>query len=256
MEKIQELQKAQVIYVTSPERAINYKWEKDSKKINSQVRIISEDDLSNLQESGYIHFPQKPIIGDVLVKHPFEPCTYIHAENAIETIRQSKFFKICEIAQLLGTVKYQTDAIWKKSETRKVEANGEINYEVVVDSEIKIDSKEKMAQVSKLTINADFNGIQVISKESFLKAQNKAKEYGLWGDVSIISLINQRDPENQNRLKELKYHIDLTSEANHLLDIAFSLEVAAIFNLKATIKSAISKQENMTIDVTFVFPDE
>ena len=45
MDFVKEL-KGEVVYVTTPEKAINYKWEKGYGKLSSGLEIVSIDDIN------------------------------------------------------------------------------------------------------------------------------------------------------------------------------------------------------------------
>lgn len=247
--------KGQVVHITTAERALNYKWEKSAGKISPRVQIVSEEDLPSLCNGSQLMIPHDTALGDVLVKHPFEPNTYIHVENAAYQIRLSKFFKISQIAQKLGAISYNIKAAWEEISERTLEADGTISYKVVQAS-TNIHNEDKIMQAMGLSVCAKYDGIRVISDESLHEAERIAKQYGLWEDGAISALIRQRDPNEANLIKGMTYAIDMTSETKHLFDAAFSLNVlAGVFNLDSSIKKAISTQEKITLNIAFEFPN-
>ena len=251
----QELLKGQVVHITTAERALNYKWEKSAGKISPRVQIVSEEDLPSMCANGKVTIPQDTALGDVLVRHPFEPNTYIHVENAAYQIRLSKFFKISQIAQKLGALSYNIKAAWEEINERTLDADGTISYKVVQAS-TNIHSEDKIMQAMGLSVCAEYGGIRVISADSLHEAESIAKQYSLWEDGAINALIRQRDPNEVNLIKGMSYTIDMTSETKHLFDAAFSLNIlGGVFNLDSSIKSAISKQEKITLNIVFEFPN-
>ena len=251
----EESLKGQVVHVTTEERALNYKWEKAAGKISPRVQIVSEEKLPLLCKNGQFTIPQDTALGDVLVRHPFEPSTYIHVENAAYQIRLAKFFKISQIAQKLGAVSYNIKAAWEEINERVLDINGNISYDIVQAS-TNIHNEDRMMQTMGLSVSAEYDGIRVISDNSQKEAERVAKQYGLWEDGAISALIRQRNPNEPNLIKGMSYTIDMTSETKRLLDAAFSINVlSSVFSLDASIKKAISTQEKITLSIVFEFPN-
>ena len=58
------------MYVTSPERTINYKWEEGSESLNSNLAIVAMNDIEHLKKEGWKIKSQIPVTeGMVLAKH-------------------------------------------------------------------------------------------------------------------------------------------------------------------------------------------
>lgn len=243
-----------VIHVTSDERSRNYTWGEDRKheKLDPKVKIISVDDLSRY--SGQVYFPKDTAEGSVLVRHPFEPDTYINANDAATSIKQSKFFKISEIAQLLGALNYEIDAIWEEVSERKLDAGGKVSYKAV-KAETNIMNEVRQSDNMQFALQATYDGVRAISQESLAEAERRARMYGLWEDGAISSLIRQRDPKCENFNADIRYCFELTSEINTLLDAAFSLNVMDdVFSLDASAKRAMSRREKIRVRMIFKFP--
>lgn len=245
-----------VLHLVSDELARTWNWEPNSEKVDSNVKIISIDKIDSYLEGKSISLPNYINVGDVLVRHPFEPNTYVSVEKASHTIRTSKFFKVSEIAQILGAVKYNIEAAWEEISERRWDVNGSISYDVVKPT-FSIHNEKIMIQTMGLSISDEYDGIAAISDNSQKKAEEISKNYGLWEDESIRALIRQRNPNESNRLKGRSYMLDMSSETNELLDAAFSLTIMeGIFNLNTSIKRAVKVQEKITLKISFEFPDD
>ena len=73
---------------------------------NPCLQIISIDDLRQMQNAQVLNLPDAIKTGMVLVNNPYADLqnTFIQAEDAAFRIRNEKYHKIIQIAQLLGAV--------------------------------------------------------------------------------------------------------------------------------------------------------
>lgn len=252
----QGLQLKEVLYITPEERAINYKWEKEANKLSPRVQIISEKDLQTLSNDGQLTIPRDVYIGDVLLKHPYETNAYIQAEKAVHIIRNAKLNKIGEIAQCLGAKSYKIIGAWNEVENRTLDVNGNIGY-IVVKSKTEIHKENEIKELIEMSLSGQIDGARIISEESFHEAEEIAKQYGLWEDEGIKSLIRSRNPNKEYPIINKEYSFNITKEENDCLEAAFSLNVMkGIFDLKASVKSAISRKESLRLSFVFDFPDK
>lgn len=252
----QGLQLKEVLYITPEERAINYKWEKEAKKLSSRVQIISEKDLQTLSNDGQLTIPRDVYVGDVLLKHPYEANTYIKAEDAAHKIRAAKLHNIIEIVQCLGAKSYKIVGAWNKVEDRKLDVNGDVEYKVVkIGTEIHKENEIK--ELVEMDLSGQIDGARIISEKSFHEAEEMAKQYGLWEDEGIKSLIRSRNPDKEYPIINKEYCFNIASEENSRFDAAFSLNVMkGVFDLKASVKSTISRKESLRLSFVFDFPDK
>ena len=192
---------------------------------------------------------------DVLIKHPFEPNTYLSIGEACNEIRIDKFLKIGEIAQCLGAKGYLVEEAKESVETRCFDANVGVKYKPVrTDVDLKKEStlREKLG----IKISDRFGGCNKITEESYLEAKKLAKKYHLENDSAIRSLIRMRNPSKENMLTNRSIHCEMTKELNSALDAAFSLNVMPdVFSLDANVKKTLETKETITLDVLFEFPD-
>jgi hypothetical protein len=244
-----------VIHVTSDERSINWEWEKNSEQVNRQIQFVSIDDIPSIRSNTNVVLPSEIQEGDILIKHPFEPDTYLNVVDAKDEICKDKWFKISEIAQYLGATGFNIKEAIESIETRELDVNVGVSYKV---TNARIDIKKKNELKEKLGIEIDdaFDGCKIISDESYKKAQELAKKYHLDNDAAIRSLIRMRDPSKENSFRGRTIHCEMTKELNSALDIAFSLNVMPnVFSLDANVNQAITTKETITLDIVFEFPE-
>lgn len=247
--------KGEVIHITSDERSINWEWEKDSDKVDKKIQFVSINDIPMIRNNSDIQFPVVSE-NDVLIKHPFEPNTYLSIDDACNEIRIDKFLKIGEIAQCLGAKGYIVKEATERIETRCFDANGGIDHRQV-GSDLNIKKEETWKEKLGIEISDRFGGCKKITEKSYLEAKELAIKYHLENDSAIRSLIRMRDPSKENMLTNSSIRCEMTKELNSALDIAFSLNVMpGVFSLDANVKKTLERKETIILDILFDFPKD
>lgn len=245
--------KGDVIYITTEERAKNWEWEKDAEKIDKRVQFVSVEDIELIRKKGEIRVPEKCLMDDVLIKHPYYTNKYMLLTD-VENLRYDKFVKICEIAQLLGASSYQVKSTENKEEKRSLSASGEICYKI--SSEVNGTSKKELNQMYNVGVDHIFRGNEKVSLDAYNKAKLKAKEYNLDEDDVVRMLLNGRNPQIGNPQRKYRVCCNLTKEENSALDIAFSIKfIPNAFSFKSQVKSIIEKRVTISLEMTIMFPD-
>ena len=247
---------APVVHITNDELSRNWDLRKESRLISSKVQIISEDDIPVIQSSSIYKLPKGQLYcGDILIKDPFEQNSYMKLDdNIAQRIRYKKYCKIKEIAQKLGASGCDIKEASCTEEERIWDVNVGVNFNTI-SAHTNINNNESLSQKIGILVHNEFGGKCKISEKSFSEAKMLSQIYNLDDDDSIKSLINMRDPDQDNPLFIDSFHFDMSSECNSLLDITFSLN-AINFNLDANVKRTIRKRESIIIDVKFIFPTE
>ena len=237
-----------IIYVTSNERATNYKWEKTVDKLNPNVQIVSIDDI---QEMGVDIFDGKlPVLDTILVKHPFVPNKYIPIDRAEDAITKTKLNCLGIIVRLLGAKEYETKFMTEETGTCSIGAGGEIKY-MFSGAQSNVSINESDSMTGKYYRHETFKG--EFTEDTYKQAVVEAKRYGLYDDEDIIYLLKNRDPQFVNQIISQCVKFELTKELNNQLDIAFSLKVSNIFNLSANYNQIISKRKKIIIETKILF---
>lgn len=240
-----------VIRVDSEERTRNYKWAEKSKYLDPQVQICS---IEELRENHNISLPRHIMNGDVLVLHPYETNQYINIVEC-DNLRISKFKHFCAIAQKLGAKSYKLSYGEYQSGESTFDVSGKIGnpkWKVEVD----IAKKDIFEQKTGFKLEDSFDGVRVISAESFEKAKILATRYNLDNDDDIKLLLEKRDPTNENHQHNEHVHCEVSKEINSELDAALSIDAVGIFNLAANVKQTMKKRERIVVNIEFEFPTE
>lgn len=244
--------KGDVIYITTEERAKNWMWEKDKEKVDKRVQFVSVEDIELIRKNGEIRVPEKCYKDVVLIKHPYQADQYIDLTE-VEKLRNQKYVKICEIAQLLGASAIQVKCADKTEEKREFHASGEIGFKEI-SAKTKVTDKRELKQMCNLEISNEYQGNEKVSLESYNQAKQKAKEYNLDEDDGVKTLLDGRKPDG-NLMTSMRITCDLTKAENSALDIACSIDaIPKAFSFSSQYKSIIEKKVTISLEMTVTFP--
>lgn len=240
-----------IIYVATDEDYRSYS--RNYPKLSSAIQVISYD---NRNQSG-INMPDYIDAGNVLIEHPYISGKYIVANNLsiIDDICKAKFFKISEIAGLLGAKEYSIGMSQHKYEERVFNTSVNLDYQIVsINADVQI--QNTFCERTNISLHDTFgNGAKKVTKEAYNKAKRKVERYNLSEDEDINSMLALRNPREDNYLSSRTFHFDMTREINKRLDIAFSLSCIPIFSFNGNVRQLLTQRETITIDVRFVFSD-
>ena len=246
MEDLKELT-GEVIYVTTPEKSINYKWTDNSEKLSPDIQVVSIEDVKKLDRD---IVDAKVRLGTILTRHPFKE-KYIEIEKLEDAITKEKLKCLGLIAFHLGAKEYENLFAFEDTQEAKVGADGQANYKFV-ETGFKVDIHEKDVKTGKYWSHRTFEGC-ILTEESYAIAVDKAKEYGLYYDDEVQLLLETRNPRYGNRQTSSHIEFELTRELNSSLDIAFNLKVANVFGLNANYNQLLIERKKIEIETKIVF---
>lgn len=238
---------APVIYVAeSPEQAINYKWDSRSKALNKNLVVMESEEILRLgQGNEHFYLPYDLNPGDVLIRHPYNQ-GYILATEAEEVYLKESAEGIFSIARCLGATKISYKRIDIKEFTREVDTSNGIKYKAV-DVNVKVKQEKEQKLLHKIAMTREFPKQEFTTKQ-FAKAKEIAHDRGFDSSPEIRSLLEARDPELGQPMTLQTVNVVMSSTLNKVLDIAFSLNVANIFNLNSNTRVATSKKVDVEIE--------
>ena len=246
----ENVQMKEVLFVTSNERAINYRWEDDYNKLNSGLQVVSIDDIMH-DDIVFLNKRKNDIqLESIFIRHPLMPNTYIDINSAEDVFMKIKLDCLGHIANLLGAKEYETIYLIEEKGERKVDVNGDMTIsKVSADVTVKID--ENSERTRKYYRHEKFNSI--LTEESYALAKLKAKECNM-DSGDIWYLIANRNPKLPNNLLTSQtVKMELYDELNSKMDIAFSLKVANIFKLRGEYSEAMSSRKKVAIETKLIF---
>ena len=240
---------AGILQISTEERAVNYRWEKDADKLDKNISIVCMDDIQNLVNDGWTFKTKMPIReGMTLALHPFISKCYIDINIAEDELFKDKFNCLGRVVKLLGVKSFEAKAILREAKIRDIDATGSMNYKLIkADASYKESEKEKYAK--KYSRKEIFSG--EFTRQGYEDAKRLIKQYRL---EELNYIVEQRNPDDGNTLMEQNIAVGLSEELNHLTECAFSLNVLkGVFTLNANVKQTISTQKEIIIETKLVF---
>lgn len=242
----------EVINIVSPLQAETYGWEKNNEKVDSRLQVISINDIKGYAENDGITLLNitNPYQGQILIRHPFLPNTYIDAKYSQDQLFQEKVDKVSEILQYLGVKCVFGQAKWTQTKRRELDIKGGGSVKVVEFSgEYK--KQHNVEDCSSIKMEKTYPNA-ILTQDLYNKAAQKAKSYGLYDQTR--SFIESRNPELGSNVQGTDYlTIELTKEINDLMSIAFSLSYLPAFKINANYKETLEivNKVEMNIFVNF-----
>lgn len=235
---------ALTIHVVSPEKAVNYKWEKGSEKLKN-ISILSVDELNALPVETRNKYFQTPVLeeGMVLILDRINN-TYYPIATAKETLPQNKNRAIDHIAALLGAKSIKREIVTRQTSKRKFDASGNIQV-VLFKADSNYSKQEKEMMEKKYTGQKSFAGTRTL--DGYNQAVAYCKQTGLINDPGIYSMLEDRNPNHPNPILAEEYAISLTNEVEEITELAFNLTYGTIFSLSGKINEALESSHEMTL---------
>lgn len=237
----------ELLYIVPEERAINYLWENNARKIPKNVQIVSIEDAIENKEC---FFDKSNIeLNTIWVKHPYKQ-KYIDLIQSEENIIQSKLDAFGIIVKHLGVKEFETTYATEVISEREISVNGEIGYKVLnTNAEVKITNND--TKTAKYYRHEKFSGN--FTEDSYLKAIEQAKLFGLNDDRDIAYLLEVRNPTDNNLLTSRYVTFELTEEINKKIDIAFSLSGLNLFKISSKYNETLKTKKTITIKSNLIF---
>lgn len=241
-----------IIRVTYDERSRNYKYEDGYNSLDRRIQIVSIDDIDNFLKHDNIKLLNcQPREDQILMRHPFEPNTFIDANISPFDLFRDKFEKVADILADLGVKFVSGEAEWVGTEKHEIDASG-----YVKTTPVKIEGSyqdiEKSKKISSLSIKEWYKGVPP-TQDKYLQAIERAKRYGLYNDIDVKSYLEKRNPARCNELTNKELEFFLSSEYNELTSIAFSLNVMNVFKLGGKYQENIETVNTVKFKLTVEF---
>lgn len=224
---------------------------KDLKNEISNVDFYTIEELNSLANENKIQIvnSRRFSAGQVFIKHPFVPNTYMDVEESENTLFHIKMQCLSRIMQCLGASHISGHAYVSETKKREIDVNGKISYKVV-DIEGTVNKTKDEKYESDYSLEDTFAG--EFSKESYEEALSEAKRVGLYDDFDVKNLLEQRNPEKQNKMLGRKVKIELNRELNENLDSAFELQAAG-FTMNGTYNDILETERKVMFELQIEF---
>lgn len=238
MENQKEI-KGDVVHVVYDELSRNYVYEQKFNQLDKRIQMVSIDDAEQIfEDNGIILMNcRQPYEGQILLRHPFAPKTFIDANCSQVELFQDKANRMSHILQLLGVKSVTFNAQWIDKSKRVNKADGTIGIDPV-KADGGYEHSTEVGEFNSIDIQKDYNGTPV-TPEMYAQAIEFAKRNGLYNDMNIQSFINSRNPAIPNLQQRDKLKVELSKEFNELTKIAFSLNVLDVFKIGVDYKETL-----------------
>ena len=238
-----------ILQVSTEERAVNYHWEKDADKLDKNISIVCMEDIQKMKDDGWTFKTNMPLCeGMILALHPFINKCYIDINSAEDEIIKDKLDSLGKVSKLLGVKEFEAKASFINKIHLELDSSLKIKYKVVeLDASYRKEEEEKYAKTysRKESFSGEF------TQMGYEKAKQLIKKYKL-NDLDYI--VEQRNPEDGNKLTAQEIEVQLTKELNSLTECAFSLNILkSVFALNANVKQTISTQKNIILKTKLIF---
>lgn len=246
--------KGDVIHITEDETSINYRWEKDSKRLPKAIQVVSVDDINQMAEADGVELFVGSSLesGMVLLKDPYSEKRYVEISKAEQEFYLSKRNAFSEICSLLGAKEISYNQKLEEVKERSIDCLGNLSYGKV-DADLKYHKNTTQANTSEFDTK-DFFGDSQLTEETYKEAEERAKRYGLLKESDVLFLLKKRHPEEKNKLMERTIRIELAREFNDLTDIAFKLNVLeGVFSLSTEFEEIVKMRKKVVMEYKVKF---
>lgn len=243
---------SRVLCVTTPEKAVNYRWEENSELLDGKgIAVVDMVEIKRLQTEG-VQFDNAGAIiteGTVFGLHPYRENCYVNLALPEEELLDAKVDLLAQFYKYLGVRSIHFEAEFSEEEKREFSADGSVKYKVVeAKAEYKNTQENKMKK--RFSRNETYEG--EFSDETYRKAQNMYKQIGF--NRHLQYLLKQRNPEDGNKIKSQEIEVELTSELNELTEAAFSLTAfGGVFSLKGNFMEKVSTKKTIKLKTKIEF---
>lgn len=244
-----EIQKKDIIYVTTPERAENYRYEPKYLEVGQLPANVEVVSIMDLKANRDIKIPRNLICESILIRKPYDIYSYIKLEDYIgRNYISEKWKAICSITNHLG-MKYM-----KANYTKNTKDNSCINGGVGVNCTNGLNVNGGVQYNNEIIT---YEGIQLerrgdsknkLTESSFQVALDLATRADLLEDSFVKNLLDDRNPKNENHQNYFKDTLTFEINQNLIVDSVAKINGLGIFDFNLNYK----KDEVKTINESFL----
>lgn len=240
----------QVLCVTTPERTINYRWEKQ-KIDENRIAVVDRAYIQRLEEQGIEFTRNTPTIteGMVFGLHPYKQNCYIDLAMSESEVLNYKVDLLAQFCKYLGVTSITFKAKLESVRKRKLKADAQGNYKVVKVGATYLEEEERK-KVARYERCEKYSGD--FTEEEYAKAEEMYKKIGY--NYKLEHFLKQRNPKDKNKLLGQKIEVELADAMNSLTDVGFTLStMTGVFGLSANLLETISIERDIQLEMEFEF---
>lgn len=242
----------QVLVLAPEEKCINYKWYDDADKIDRRIQLVTPEYVSSDKFPCIIDKCSGISDGMMFIRHPFVKDTFVDVTKLEDEILHLKLNTLNSIGLKLGAKEIHIKCELKNSEKRSLGIGSDANlWAAKVD--VSVQSEKEKYSSSEYKIDT-FNPNTEFSFESYEEAVRLAKDYGLFSDGNVHSLLYDRDPNKPNPFKGKKtVSVSALSESNEKLDIAVHASYLKKFSFNLNVANSCVVKHEINLVTIFDF---
>lgn len=240
----------QVLCVTTPERTINYRWEKQ-KIDENRIAVVDRAYIQRLEEQGIEFTRNTPTIteGMVFGLHPYKQNCYIDLAMSESEVLNYRIDLLAQFCKYLGVTSMTFEAKLESVRKRELKADGKVDYKPAT-AEATCHKEEEQKKVACYARCEKYSGD--FTEEDYMKAERLYKSIGY--DSDLEHLLKQRHPKDKNKLLNKDVKVKLTDAMNSLMDVGFTLStMTGVFGLSAHLQETLSMERKILLEMTLEF---
>lgn len=241
-----------VVLVTSDEKSLGFQWEDKASKISGVQVISAEYDLpAVLIDTKFIGLVKDK--EQVFVKNPFAN-EYIEISQSENRLFSSKISIYRRVAAVLGAKTFRAKAVFVEEKKRTLDADLEASARTVeLDATYKAIQEEKLNKTYEL--ESDFESAVDFDRSlAYEQAKQLIMNLQMESEQEIVDLIENNNPQYQNREVRQRIKLQLTNELNDLLEISFKLTgMGSLFGLGANFQTTTESVKTIILDTEITF---
>lgn len=214
---------------------------------NSDFRSVQVLGLSEADE-----FNLKPMENDMYVYNPYDLNYLLVDNNLNQKFLEAKLFKYPIALGYMGATEVHglIDTASTERFDFKNTTNGKVEKsKITVRGDLQTTAQITEKLKKHLSLESNFGR----KKTSSLKeVERYITNHGLQNDA-VIKHVFERFRNDQNLHGEIKYETSFATELNAKLDLAASLGISSVFELKSETKMGYSYQSEISFSINIVF---
>lgn len=231
---MKEQQLKPVVCVMNPD---DIYWIKEKKELSKfSGSFLSPYEAKEMETTQGVEFPEirENVIFmlDPTVKNKY----IIRTESSDADIVERRINAIEVIVSLLGGKNFKIISERKANKSKETQVEVKVNVDtpkVGANNDINVGTNITQSGEINIVATAEFKG--EYSEENYFKAEAIAKQYGLFNEPTISSLLMTRHPDNCNEILKKTYSVNTCKDLKENLEVAEDLKVNVMNAVKVDI---------------------
>lgn len=224
-------------------------------EIKGSVEFVKSTNVDRLNKL----FHQSLVsIGETYIRSPYDSDMFFKIENYEMEAWKAKIGHIANIARILGATGASFNMQIGDKKSRKINYNIKGGSNSGASGSVNFSKNEELQLQAIIQSNLHFNpNASLPSQQAYNNAIALAKAHNLYystDGTEIRNLLNYRNPQDSNPLKQWDFHTNLCSETNSDLKLAATLMAPSLMlNVDSDFIDVVKYIKTIQVDVSFSF---